>query len=84
MINVTTHTKQDITNRPRNFSSILSDDEWYAMCNELGELNERQNDGWTLREIFEKVKLVSLSSDYEYAVLNDFQEVFDSIEKSNR
>jgi hypothetical protein len=47
------HTQQDIENRPQNISQMLNDDEWYHFCNELGEMNERLNDGWSVKEILE-------------------------------
>jgi hypothetical protein len=80
MINVNEVTQWDIDNRPANLSKLLTDDEWYSIMNELGEVNERTNDGWTAIEILDQVQKVSICGTFEYATTHDFQKVFDKLD----
>ena len=80
MIDVILATDWDREHRPRNYSSILNDDEWYAVMNELGEVNDRTEEAWCVTEILEMVKNVSISGDWEYATTHDFQLVFNQLE----
>jgi len=80
MINVQPTTEWDRENRPKNYSSILSDDQWFSMANELGEVNDRMNESWSLEETFNLVSKFSLSGDWQFATLNEYQKVFDYFE----
>lgn len=51
---VTTHTQFDIENRPSNVSYVMNDDDWYHFCNELGNMNDRINDSWSVFEILKR------------------------------
>ena len=80
MINIIPTTDWDRQNRPKNYSQLLNEDEWYAVVNELGEVNERTEEAWCITEIFKMVQQISISGDWEYATTHDFQKIFDILE----
>ena len=80
MIKVIPTTDWDRENRPKNFSSILSDDQWFSMCNELGDLNDRQGEGWCITEVLGFLPQISLSGDWQFATINEYQKIFDHLE----
>jgi len=80
MINIIPATDWDRENRPRNYSSILNEDEWYAVVNELGEVNDRTEEAWGIGEILTMVQKVSICGTWEYATTHDFQKIFDLLE----
>ena len=82
MINSTKEiTEFDREIRPSNLSKMLSDKEWFAMCNELGEVNERKNESWSLSEVFNIVKQVSICGTWEYATIHDFSRALNHLDK---
>jgi len=80
MINIIPATDWDREFRPRNYSSILNEDEWYAVMNELGEVNDRTEEAWEVSEILRMVQKVSICGTWEYATIHDFQKIFDLLE----
>jgi hypothetical protein len=68
--------------RPQNVSLMLSDDEWYHFCNELGEMNERLNDGWSVKEILIRADRTT-GYGYQYVTSHDLFHEMDLIEFSN-
>ena len=64
-------------------ASIMKDDaarKVSAMANELGEVNERMNEGWSIEEVFGLLPQISLSGDWQFATINEYQEVFNYFE----
>jgi hypothetical protein len=80
MIQIQEVTKWDIDNRPRNYSSILNDNEWYAVMNELGEVNDRTEEAWDVSELLSMVQKVSICGTWQYATTHDFQRIFNLLE----
>ena len=75
MIKIYETTGFDHDNRPRNMCELVSDDQWFSMCRELGEINERNSELWSVKEVLDMVELKSLSGDYKYANFHDFENV---------
>ena len=83
MIKVIPHTPTDIRNRPLNISLVQSDDEWYAFCNEIGEMNERLNDGWSVKELLQRADDAT-GYGYQYVTTFDLQNQMNIIEDSHK
>ena len=58
--------------RPPNGSKMLTDKQWYNMCNELGEINEVTNECWSISEVLDLVRQVSMCGTWGYATTHDF------------
>jgi len=80
MITITETTDWDREHRPKNYSSILDDNNWYSIMNELGELNDRTQEAWDVTEILTMVQQVSICGTWQYATTHDFQVIFDKLD----